>query len=325
LRSEWTISKNILINQNFNSFEGFASAAHSWDVDFLQIERGRFEANLVQFISGGLQFAQAFFNRGLDQRGASPEGVWSFAITFSPDMQMSFKGREINGNNSLMIYPPGSEINAISKAGFGVLTFSAPEPFLELLAEKKGLAGFRRQIRHTDVLMCKKRDIETLRLYLIRSLSIIKSKSTQFNGDYRTAGFVNVIPEMVFRSIYHNEAVPHKPTTRLRDGAFKQAMTCIQTHAHEKLSVKSLVHQTGVTERTLEYVFKERLGISPNKYIRIYRLNRVREQLIKSDYSIGIVADIANHWGFWHMGQFAIDYKTQFGELPSDTLKTGLH
>lgn len=33
------------------------------------------------------------------------------------------------------------------------------------------------------------------------------------------------------------------------------------------------------------------------------------------------VTDIANDWGFWHMGQFAADYRELFGELPSQTLK----
>jgi len=34
-----------------------------------------------------------------------------------------------------------------------------------------------------------------------------------------------------------------------------------------------------------------------------------------------IIADLANEWGFWHMGQFAKDYQRQFGELPRDTLR----
>ncbi|MCK5375915.1 MAG: helix-turn-helix domain-containing protein, partial [Acidobacteria bacterium] len=33
------------------------------------------------------------------------------------------------------------------------------------------------------------------------------------------------------------------------------------------------------------------------------------------------VTDVANNWGFWHMGQFAADYRKMFGELPSQTLQ----
>ena len=33
------------------------------------------------------------------------------------------------------------------------------------------------------------------------------------------------------------------------------------------------------------------------------------------------VTDAANRWGFWHMGDFAMNYRRMFDELPSDTLK----
>ncbi|NOR23809.1 MAG: helix-turn-helix domain-containing protein [Desulforhopalus sp.] len=33
------------------------------------------------------------------------------------------------------------------------------------------------------------------------------------------------------------------------------------------------------------------------------------------------VIDVSNVWGFWHMGQFAADYRNLFGELPSETLQ----
>jgi AraC family ethanolamine operon transcriptional activator len=36
------------------------------------------------------------------------------------------------------------------------------------------------------------------------------------------------------------------------------------------------------------------------------------------------IADIANHWSFWRMGQFSKDYKCFFGELPSQTIRGGL-
>jgi len=34
-----------------------------------------------------------------------------------------------------------------------------------------------------------------------------------------------------------------------------------------------------------------------------------------------LVTDVANSWGFWHMGQFAADFRRQFGELPSETVR----
>jgi len=48
------------------------------------------------------------------------------------------------------------------------------------------------------------------------------------------------------------------------------------------------------------------------------RLNGVRRQLGRVAPDIPIT-DVANSWGYWHMGQFAADYRKHFGELPSVT------
>jgi AraC family ethanolamine operon transcriptional activator len=48
------------------------------------------------------------------------------------------------------------------------------------------------------------------------------------------------------------------------------------------------------------------------------RLNGVRRELRST---AATVQDAAARWGFWHLGQFSRDYKRQFGELPSQTLK----
>jgi len=61
------------------------------------------------------------------------------------------------------------------------------------------------------------------------------------------------------------------------------------------------------------------LGLSPIQYLRYTRLNGVRRTLKNAggDEKIG---DIAAKWGFWHLSQFAKDYKIVFEELPKDTL-----
>ena len=56
-------------------------------------------------------------------------------------------------------------------------------------------------------------------------------------------------------------------------------------------------------------------------FINVYRLNSVRVALLAADPDRDSVGDLAAKMGYWHSGQFAADYRRQFGELPSDTLK----
>ena len=47
----------------------------------------------------------------------------------------------------------------------------------------------------------------------------------------------------------------------------------------------------------------------------------VRKKLIDTQSHTTKISDIANLWGFWHLGRFASYYQRQFSELPSETLK----
>jgi AraC family ethanolamine operon transcriptional activator len=76
----------------------------------------------------------------------------------------------------------------------------------------------------------------------------------------------------------------------------------------------------GASERTLRRGFRERFGVSPKAYLLAQRLIDVRRTLRTADPDATLVADVANRFGFWHMGQFAADYRKHFGELPSQTL-----
>ena len=37
--------------------------------------------------------------------------------------------------------------------------------------------------------------------------------------------------------------------------------------------------------------------------------------------SADLISTVAGQYGFWHMGQFAADYKRIVGEFPSETLR----
>lgn len=94
----------------------------------------------------------------------------------------------------------------------------------------------------------------------------------------------------------------------------------ILDNPQEIITVADLCQYLNVSRRTLQNCFQANLGVSPHTYLRAIRLNAVRREL-KSNYSQHqTIQDAAMTWGFWHMSQFAADYHSLFGELPSITL-----
>ena len=122
---------------------------------------------------------------------------------------------------------------------------------------------------------------------------------------------------------YRSNAYPanSRPLAKQRTHAVKQALAYTTDHAAKPPTVLDICQAVGVSKRTLEYAFLEYFGVSPKSYLQAYRLNGVRKTLRESDPGSIKIADVANRWGFWHMGQFARDYYKLFGELPSETLK----
>ena len=113
-----------------------------------------------------------------------------------------------------------------------------------------------------------------------------------------------------------------QPAPRLRDLALGRAEDYIEAFAEEAFTIEELCKAAGVSERTLQYAFRDKFGISPKAFLQAHRLNAVRRDLRDADPGSTMVSDVANFWGYWHMGQFAADYSRFFGELPSATLKT---
>lgn len=101
----------------------------------------------------------------------------------------------------------------------------------------------------------------------------------------------------------------------------KNAEDYALAHAGENIYVSDLCRATGVCERTLEYSFREVLGLTPVHYLTRLRLHRVREELLAASHASTTVSKAALDWGFWHFGEFSRAYKDCFGELPSDTLR----
>jgi AraC family ethanolamine operon transcriptional activator len=101
--------------------------------------------------------------------------------------------------------------------------------------------------------------------------------------------------------------------------AVERAREYIRGKLAEPLPLSELCRYAHVQARSLEYGFREITGLSPIAYVKSLRLNAVRRDLSRTDAAEHSISEIALDHGFWHLSQFAADYRKFFGETPTST------
>jgi AraC-like DNA-binding protein len=103
--------------------------------------------------------------------------------------------------------------------------------------------------------------------------------------------------------------------------AVRQSLDYIERNLSEPVTMGSIAEHVGVSVRSIQQGFKDELGVTPMAHLRERRLERVREELTDAAAGDGVtVTEVAERWGFNHLGSFSVLYRKRWGESPSQTL-----
>jgi AraC-like DNA-binding protein len=94
----------------------------------------------------------------------------------------------------------------------------------------------------------------------------------------------------------------------------------VEESPEEPLYIPEICKAIRVSERTLRLCCQEYLGMGPKRYLLLRRMHLVRQALRQAATDETSVTDIVTRYGFWHLGRFAVEYHSLFGESPSATL-----
>ncbi len=315
-----TPSPLFFIDLHFDDFDAFTETARDWDLDFQQLEGGKFSARLQQCGLENGQLGKAKFNRKLNQSGLTPVGMRTYVIPANPDLQLNWRRHQVTGND-LMIFPANGELASISNSCFEVFTISLADEWLEKQADSLESKHALSMLRSCEVVQLTNDAMSQLRNACAGILENLAARPEYLHSLGFSYQVREELPRLMIQALeqYITRKAP-APFTRVRHQALKSAREAINSHGRDMITVSRLCEITGASERTLQYAFQEEFGISPKSYIQAHRLNHVRKELRSSDSKTTLITDIANNWGFWHMGQFAADYRRMFGELPSATV-----
>ena len=312
-------SDYIFDDQKFNDIDHFNQAIKEWNLQFRQLEKGLLKGSDIQFIKPGFLLGYAILDRHAEQAGSAPEGHFTFAfVVGSP---IIWKGVEV-GPDEVIVLKPGDEISGVGRSDFKILTLSIPEQVLERVCEEHELPATMKIIRGNELIRINQSEQSVFKSFLLEILRQIILNPSMIN----TPGFQMLcdkeIPAKLCQLVdgpVHNGKVF---TSGKRESIIKNSMQFLSESSKDPVSLTDLCEVTGASERTLQYAFKEYFGISPKSYLKAYSLNNVHNALRRADPNKDKVVEIAYQFGFWHMGQFAADYKSMFGKLPSETLSS---
>ena len=309
---------HLLLDQEFSDMADYGLGV-GWDLEFRQLDRGPLKARASVIASAVMASIRVEFNRRFHQQGMAPEGVWTFGL---PDVNcrgFQWCGAEAVGGD-LLNFNHESGFDGTSHAGFSGVTVSFQVAHLRRLT---GLMGLEE-----DLLDCSRKisvwrgpftKLQWLRSQF-RAAFCLANMQPGSNLSPASALFDTGAAEVILEILAERHGHPECSRYPERRKAVSRALELINEPERLPLKISDLCEYAGVSAPTLYRGFIERFEVSPKKYVQCRMLNGVREELRRSGPPVKI-HQVANRWGFWHMGQFAADYQRQFGELPTNTLR----
>ena len=314
----------ILLDQPFDSFEEMSSLISQWDIDFRQLSSEQFKSRIFQAHTGSMLVSNVEFGCVVEHKGATPDGMRTFALLYAGSPEFSWFGHTVN-QNDLMIFPMHGENFAFSKIGFKAMTVSFLESELIELFESNGIRNISQYLRPGEVVkQAAKEYLDELRALLFELEQALKDTEHSRNR----LSFIKTIQNQIIHTLFDIIIGSRFDPQRLNLRHFKllnQFIGFIDDQIDEQISLKDLYMETQVSDRTIQKLFREFIGLSPKSYISGKKLYKVHRQLWHAKSSEQSITEIIANTGFWHMGQFAADYSKLFGELPSVTINRQNH
>jgi AraC-like DNA-binding protein len=245
-------------------------------------------------------------------------------VTFGPQSKGTVNGLPVRPG-LMLATEPGSEATFVADAGWESISFLVPAQDIKehLTARQRG-SEFRIP-QGVETLQVDEERVLGLFDWGKRLTEIGALQPALFNDiqEERAAAEAELLETLLATLRAANELEPSRTdrTRQTQSRIVKTVEAHVLSNIDDRVYVTDLCKAAGVSERTLEYAFKEVLGLTPVTYLIRLRLHRVRQALLAAAAETTTVSTEALKWGFWHFGEFSRAYKACFGELPSDTLR----
>ena len=293
----------------------------AWEQRYEQLGRGRFIGRLDELWLDGLQLFRERTSHEVLETGMPWPGSRTFGIPLDLQGAAIFGGRPMPPDMILTLGPQDSMAfrtpASLDIAGLSLSTVAMSEFSRDL----EGI-DLEDELRGRTLLPVAPDTLAGLRSFLAHVFELLETSAEQLDNPQVARGLKHTLLERIIGAVRDARAEPPLTfTTSVRQAIVQRARDYALSRPDEPVTVVELCSALRISRRTLQTCFHEMLGMSPHQYLRTLRLNGMRRDLRAAAGTATSVQAIAARWGFWHLSSCAADYRRQFGELPSVTLR----
>jgi len=309
----------VIKRTTFHDFEALQHLVQDNESDVMQIGAGRMHGAITHFaVDSSFGISTGQFSQAAAASGVLSDTRWCLGfLTASDGLAYGHNGEIATGD--LVTAAPGVErIIRFQNNSAYTAAMIAPELLQSHLASQPG--AYERLMQHRLAVL---RATPVAATNQLRDLRLLINAMAPEDGsmvtDEALAFYQRNIIELLTASVRDGVAYQGSHLAKL-EWLVHDIEVYLATVGARPVHVSELCEHQGVHRRTLHRAFHEVMGMGPIQYLRKRRLNEIHRALLAARPS-STIATIARNHGFVELGRFAREYRRQFGELPSYTLR----
>jgi len=296
---------------------------HGWSQTYDQLSAGRFVGTITELFLDHMQVFCEATSHTLRQTCEVQSDAYWFGIPTVRDGSGRIDANVIAGD-ALACRPGGVEFELLTPEGFEIFGVVVKGAVLRRYAAEVEQVGLTDRLPNTEVVPMGVARKERLCASLRQILDTGAARAEPLSAFERNSLQASVLASLFDLGALTSVEPMAIPTRARRQWIVSEARDYVLANRERAVNVPELCERLHVSRRTLQYCFQDVLGMAPAAYLRAIRLNGARRDLCDARREPRSVQDVAAAWGFWHLSQFAMDYRKLFGVRPSETLKTAM-
>ncbi len=300
----------------------FETALRPWELWVKPREAGDFENRLLMLMAPEFMIYREWYNLALHIQGLTPPDMLGIGIPMGNIGQAGFYWNIAHHGRTLPASLPGPVDGKLLSGHSQIIIFI----HLDLIERELSPCLFEKIKRaaQSHLVEAHPRNLQRFAAWANSLLHKIKSTPDLASTPAMCA---SIKSELLDHLVMLADGLPPvtaiaSQSTRMR--GLRKAVEYLRDTPNAQVPMSDLCKVSGISERSLQYAFRDAFGMTPNEAMLHRRLHFVRQALLSSDMQSASVTKLATKFGFSELGRFARRYKTLFGELPSQTLARNL-